>query len=132
MISVVCLLFTVGAHSIDPNVKMFGDYLYESNLNQGLTVVNGVYSLTTNSSSSLLPSQSTTGASITGYLFPDWLNSGLSWLTNTFSWLFNFIGAPFGMLLAVHVPLSIASIIGGFYATIFIIIFVLFVLGREN
>lgn len=125
---------------VKSNLPFLGNYIFTVDQNGAKSDIigssignnsNGYYYSKVNSSQ--LPEQSTTGNGLTsGFLFPDWLNSGFNWLKQVAITYLNIIGAPFTLLLMLNVPSAIAAPIGAFFSVIFLFLIVNWILGREN
>ena len=134
--------------------QFFGDYLF-SKYDVSTMFIHGSQTSTTDwgvDKTSLgesdLPSQSVTGSSSSGASasstqFPDWLKSGLNWITSPFTtviggvatgvnFFLNVVGIPYTIIKAINPDARILASISGALSVIIFIIWVMFILGREN
>lgn len=126
----------------------FGDYVF-SQFDVTTQYVNGsqssnswsIYKTSINDSD--LPSQSTTGTDASGFKFPDWLKSGWSWVTSPISTVtdgvargtkvfLNIVGIPYTIIKSINMDARASAALAGYFSTIIFVIWVMFVLGREN
>lgn len=130
------------------SATFFGDYVF-SQYDLSTQYVNGSASsnnwnvIKSSLNDSDLPSQQVTGASSSGFQFPDWLQAGFKWITSPVSAIVNGVATPVRMTLnVVGIPYTIirtlnidnraGAVLAGYLSVIISIITVLFVLGREN